>query len=180
MAFTTKKSTSVTGFSRFLSKWHSFLSLKKQEPSWYAARLQEELFEHAATQPRTIARLSEKSDILYIISRAEHDGYPFASPKRSLSPPGIKIFGPRRNAHEYGYMIGKYTGRWVFWKTAAGISRKLDMNSNNSKRWDRVNEVINPNRENKIREVANRHEGLNEKRFIRVCNTLRRIFWILP
>jgi hypothetical protein len=109
-----------------------------------------------------IAKLSESSDILFIISRSKYDGYPI----RDL--PSLKV---PRNALAYAYMIFKFTGRWGFYRVVARNCGKAD--------WKTVREVINPRKEFKLVEVAVRH-GIEAHQFKRVAKRLLKVWPLLP
>ncbi len=147
--------------SLLLRRWHGFLRLPRQRPSWYRERLREELLErHEALTP--LHKLSETADVFYILSRAIHDGYPLQSEPPCPQKPQILI---------YAYMITKYTSRWLFYRVAARACRSANASQ--------VREVINPAKKHKVGEVASRH-GLDRCEFERVCSQLRRFWPLLP
>ncbi|KAI9677175.1 MAG: hypothetical protein M1829_002749 [Trizodia sp. TS-e1964] len=139
------------------------LGLARQSPpSWYRARLREELQERrTATTPWQ--KLSETSDVLFSISRAQFDGFPL----RRLPP-----FDPARHFPVYAYMLAKYTLRWQFYRTAAAFC-------NNAPHYDLVREVVNPAKDHKLEEVAARHH-IDPVEFKRVGKRLRRVWPLLP
>ncbi|OAA69838.1 hypothetical protein ISF_03108 [Cordyceps fumosorosea ARSEF 2679] len=149
--------------SRILPLWHSLLRLPRQQPSWYRDRLREELRERrAATSP--LRRLSETADVLYVLTRAAHDGHPLRSPPPSL-PRGVVC----------AYMVAKYTSRWLFYRAAAAMAgRRAGVTMSQG-----VREVINPAKKSKVGEVATRH-GLDRAEFERVCFQLRKFWPLLP
>ena len=124
-----------------LKPWHAMLDLPQQTPpSWYRDRLREELRE------RRIAKipwqkLSEASDVFFSSSRAQYDGFPV----RKLPP-----FVTSRHVLVYAYIMAKFTSRWKFYRTAAIIC--------NVPRYDLVREVVNPSKDQKLEEVASRHQ----------------------
>ncbi|PYH71199.1 uncharacterized protein BO88DRAFT_413365 [Aspergillus vadensis CBS 113365] len=140
-------------------KWHTFLNLPSQSNiSWHESRLIEELSERRkATTP--LARLSETSDVLFTLSRAEHDGFPIA-----FRPAWSRTY----NTVAFTYMLGKFTSRWCFYRVAAYYAGKHD--------WSNVREVVNPRKGTKLDEVADRH-GIDKIKFGRVG---RRLLWALP
>ncbi|OAA36542.1 hypothetical protein BBO_08124 [Beauveria brongniartii RCEF 3172] len=146
---------------RIVMRWHSFLGLARQRPSWYRDRLREELQERREAVT-LLQKLSETADVFYILSRATHDGYPLQSvpPLRSM-----------RHMLIYAYMILKYTSRCLFYRVAAMASRSANASE--------VREVINPAKKKKIGEVASRH-GLDPVEFERVCSRLRRFWPLFP
>ncbi|PMB68975.1 hypothetical protein BM221_005561 [Beauveria bassiana] len=134
-----------------LMRWHSFLGLARQRPSWYRDRLREELQERREAVT-LLQKLSETADVFYILSRATHDGYPL---QQSVPP-----FRPMRHMLIYAYMILKYTSRWLFYRVAAATACRSASASSE------VREVINPAKNKKIGEVAARH-GLDTVEFER-------------
>ncbi|KAI9887288.1 MAG: hypothetical protein M1823_000882 [Watsoniomyces obsoletus] len=151
-----------TGHPVLLKRWHQMLGLSRQSPpSWYRDRLREELRERR-TATSFWQKLSETSDVFFSISRARHDGFPI----RTLPPlmtPG-HVLG-------YAYMLVKYTSRWQFYRTAAFLC--------NSPSYRSVREVVNPNKDHKLDEVASRHQ-IDPIRFRHVGRQLRRIWPLLP
>ncbi|OAQ99316.1 hypothetical protein LLEC1_05493 [Akanthomyces lecanii] len=138
-----------------LRRWHGFLRLARQSPSWYRERLREELLERReALTP--MQKLSETADVFYILSRAMHDGYPL----QTVTP-----YTPIPHIFIYTYMIAKFTSRWLFYRVAARLCRTPNAGQ--------VREVINPAKEHKVGEVAFRH-GLDRSdvRIIRDTNTM--------
>ncbi|RAH59040.1 hypothetical protein BO85DRAFT_511562 [Aspergillus piperis CBS 112811] len=145
--------------SKLRQKWHTFLNLPRQSDiTWHKSRLSEELSEwRKATTP--LARLSETSDVLFTISRAEHDGFPI---------PFRPAWSRTYNALASTYMLGKFTSRWYFYRVAAYFAGKHD--------WRGVREVVNPRKGMKLDEVADRH-GIDKAKFGRVG---RLLLWALP
>ncbi|KAI1812468.1 hypothetical protein GGS20DRAFT_557849 [Poronia punctata] len=145
-----------------LHTWHKTLNLKRQSPqSWHLARLRDEMAEYAEAKG-LFAKLSERSDVLFAISRAEYDGYPVGKLPRVLSA----RYGPA-----YGYMLAKYTSRCAFYRALArlcGHPRPGD-----------VREVVNPGKDDKLGDVARRH-GIDGERFRRVGGWLRRVWPLFP
>ncbi|RSL47930.1 hypothetical protein CEP54_013162 [Fusarium duplospermum] len=108
-----------------------------------------------------IQKLSETADVFYIISRAQHDGHTLRR-LPDLAPPHLVV---------YGYLLSKYTSRWQFYRTAAFLCDHSDPSS--------VREVVNPNKDHKVQEVACRH-GIDPASFARVCRRLRMVWPLLP
>jgi hypothetical protein len=148
--------------SILLRRWHRMLGLPNQSPpSWYRDRLREELSERRAATTRW-QRLSETSDVVFSISRALHDGFPVGR-----LPPIYRW----RNFPVYLYMVAKYTLRWAFYRVLARLCR--------APRYDLVCEVINPNKDHKLEEVAFRHH-IDLVAFKDVGGRLRRFWPFLP
>lgn len=145
---------------RALRRWHRFLGLTPQARSWYADRLREELAERDAAQG-ILQRLSETADVFYIISRSQHDGYPLRG------PPPFRA----RHVVVYAYLLLKYTSRWAFYRMAARRCSCPDPAS--------VREVVNPAKDDKLRQVAGRH-SIHPETFVRACHSLRLLWPLFP
>jgi hypothetical protein len=142
--------------------WHKMLHLPRHSPpSWYRNRLREELRERREANTFW-GRLSETSDVLFSLSRSRHDGFTI----RKLPP-----FIISRHGLVYAYMLAKYTSRWKFYQTAAMLC--------NVPRYDLVREVVNPNKDHNLEEVASRHR-IDMAEFRRVGRRLRRVWPLLP
>ncbi|PGG96047.1 hypothetical protein GX51_08008 [Blastomyces parvus] len=123
--------------------WYGRLRFPPQStPSWYRDRLREELQERRLAKTPW-QKLSERSDVFFAITRARYDGILTTAPK--LPSP----FAPRYML-VYTYMLAKYTSRWMFYRTAAIFC--------SAPCWDLVCEVVNPNKDHKLEEVASRHQ----------------------
>ena len=144
-----------------LIRWHRMLGLKQQSPpSWYRERIREELYERR-TAKTWLERLSETSDVLFSISRARYDGFPVRT-RPSFS---------YRSAIPYTYMMVKYTSRWKFYQTAALLCKSPCHRS--------VCEVVNPQKDKKLAEVARRHQ-IDPAQFRSVGGRLRKIWPLIP
>jgi hypothetical protein len=145
-----------------LRLWFQTLNLPRQSHfSWHRARLQEELYERR-TAKTNWQKLSETSDVLFSITRAQYDGFPTRNPS-CLS--GLH-FTPI-----YLYMLAKYTSRWSFFRVVALFC--------NAQHWNLVHEVVNPSKDHKLIDVASRH-AIDQKDFQRVSRQLRRIWPLFP
>lgn len=145
-----------------LRSWHRILSLPRHYPeSWHRERLAEEQVE-AVEAPTPLKRLSETSDIFFTITRARINGFDIAPRPAPVRP---------YNALVYAYMVGKYTGRWSFYRASAALARAPDVRG--------VNEVVNPHKDGKLDVVARRH-GIDPERFVRTGRALRRFWPLLP
>ncbi|TVY78187.1 hypothetical protein LSUE1_G006645, partial [Lachnellula suecica] len=142
----------------FLRRWHKMLGLQHQSPPWYRARLQEEQQEVLEAKTYT-EKLSETSDVYFTIIRAKYDGFPI----EDLQP-----FVATRDTPIYAYMLGKYTLRWGFYRTASWLC--------GAPRYWEVSEVVNPTKGWKLRVVAARHL-MDPVEFEKVGTRLR---WIWP
>jgi hypothetical protein len=149
-------------FAMALHRWFAMLKLAQQSPrSWYRSRVREELRERRAARTAW-QKLSETSDVIFSILRAQHDGHPVIRPRP---------FCLWRNSLVYGYMVAKYTSRWSFYRTAARFCRGVDHRL--------VCEVVNPTKDHELEEVALRHH-IDSATFKRTCRKLRQIWPLLP
>ena len=147
---------------KLLNRWHGLLGLPRQTPaSWYRDRLREELREHRAAKTY-LQKLSEASDVFFCSNRAHYDGFPV----RKLPDP-ITL----RHAVVYAYMLSKFTSRWKFYRTAAFICRFPHP--------DAMREVVNPGKDEKLAEVASRHQ-IDPEKFKKVGRRLRQVWPLLP
>ncbi|KAF9050828.1 hypothetical protein BDZ89DRAFT_1032877 [Hymenopellis radicata] len=122
-----------------LRRWHRMLGLRVQSPpSWYKDRVREELRERR-TARTCVQTLSETSDVFFSIMRARYDGFPV----RTLPP-----FVASRHTMVYAYMLGKYSLRWGFYRVVAILCRARHS----------VCEVVNPGKDDNLRQVALRHQ----------------------
>ncbi|KAK8062428.1 hypothetical protein PG997_014525 [Apiospora hydei] len=135
----------VKNYARISSPLASTARIVDTRPGWYRERLREELRERRlANGP--CEKLSETADVMFAISRAQHDGFPV---RQSLLAPKA-TFGRRGSCGVCAYMLAKYTSRWLFYQTAVTIS--------GISRFRSVCEVVNPAKDKKIEEVASRHQ----------------------
>ncbi len=117
-----------------------------------------------------VERVSEASDVYFTIHRARHDGFPlrvefpWCVPQIPGRQPGFGII-----CFIYIYMLAKFTSRWAFYLAAARLS--------GVENWRTVREVVNPTKDSKLIQVAQRI-GVEEERFVRVSKWLR-IVWPL-
>ncbi|KAF2201356.1 hypothetical protein GQ43DRAFT_371653 [Delitschia confertaspora ATCC 74209] len=145
----------------FLKWWHTKLGLARQSGrSWYCARLLEEIRE--VRQANTVTeRPREISDVFFALSGAHHDGIPIGEVIPLIA---------RRNLVVYAYMIGKYTMRWSFHRTIAWMC-KGD--------WKEMLEVVNPDKDSKLKVVAELH-GIDPEEFKLVAHRLLQMWPLLP
>jgi hypothetical protein len=145
-----------------LRLWLKMLNLPRQtQASWHRDRLREELQELRLAKT-TLSRLSEASDVLFSLTRAQHDGFAL---RQIPSLSGYQI-GPI-----CVYMLAKFTSRWFFFKVADCVCKK--------KQWSSIREVVNPSKDEKVASVAFRHR-IDPKEFQRISRGLRRIWPLFP
>lgn len=143
-------------------RWLRFLKLAEQSSaSWHHARIREELRErrHACSRLR---RLSETADVFFSIQRARSEGV-----KTHDFP---DVAGLDR-AVVIGYVMAKFTSRWLFYRVAARLCGCAHYRS--------IREVVNPAKTGKLLEVAHRHR-LDGAEFCRMAHRLRAVWPLLP
>ncbi|KAH8165604.1 hypothetical protein CIB48_g2646 [Xylaria polymorpha] len=144
-----------------LHQWHRLLNLPRQsQSSWHKDRFCEELEEFDNAQS-WLERVSEASDVFFVISRARYDGFPIAD-LPSLQPSHI---------HIYGYMLAKFTSRWAFYRALAFLCRGHSHSA--------VREVVNPTKDDKLETVARRHQ-IDPEKFKSTGRRLRRVWPLFP
>ncbi|KAJ5966739.1 hypothetical protein N7501_002987 [Penicillium viridicatum] len=105
------------------------LSLQRQlHAAWHQDRLQEELCERRLIE-KSWEELSETSNVLFLIIRAQYDGFPIRNPP---------CLSGLRSGPIYTYILAKYTSQC------------------NSRDWNMVNDVGDPGTDRKLVEVASR------------------------
>lgn len=112
-----------------------------------------------ATSP--LHKLSETSDVLFSIYRAQHDEVFARKLPLSLS---------FRHLPVCVYMIAKFSLRWGFFRSAAFLGQETNYRA--------VSEVINASKDHKLVQVAVRHRMNPE--FVQICRLLRRFWPLLP
>ncbi|KAK7911962.1 hypothetical protein PG985_014443 [Apiospora marii] len=164
----------MDGITRcLLDRWHSMLGLARHSPEWYQDRLREELQEvQEAKGP--LEKLSETSDVMFAISRAQHDGYPV---RQAPLPALTSTFEGKWCWGVCAYMLAKYTSRWLFYRTAASLSGMPTLKG--MPQYRSVREVVNPAKDSKIEEVASRNK-VDKAKFCRVARHLRRVWPLFP
>ncbi|KAF2433053.1 hypothetical protein EJ08DRAFT_647781 [Tothia fuscella] len=152
--------TSAT--NALLRRFHQTLGLPQQtSASWHRARIREELKERRKANTFW-DQISETSDVLFSVSRAQYDGFLL----RKLPP-----FSASRHTLPYAYMIGKFSSRCMFYRVLAMLSGAPQAHL--------VREVVNPSKEAKLHEVALRH-GVDPAKFIRIGHRLLKVWPLLP
>ncbi|KAL8335303.1 hypothetical protein RB598_009481 [Gaeumannomyces tritici] len=153
-----------------LRRWHAHLGLpRKESRSWHQDRLREELIELNGAES-LIGTLSEASDVIFSVSRAEYEGF---TDDRAT----VFVFLERLSTFwavaVVAYMLYKFTMRWSFYRVTAYACGLRGA------RLDAVRDVINPAKSHKLDEVAARH-GVQAEEFRRVGGIVRRLWPLVP
>ncbi|KAI0993864.1 hypothetical protein K3495_g14320 [Podosphaera aphanis] len=155
----TSYTRSTSSKKTLINRWHSLLGVKRQSTaSWYRERLREELRERREARG-FLERLSETSDVFYNVTRAQHDGMKIAT-LPAFTPAHLPI---------YAYMVGKYTLRWGFYRTAARLCHVPH---------DNICEVVNPTKDSKVEKVARCHD-IDATQFKAAARQLRQVWPLL-
>lgn len=131
--------------------------MEKFDRKWHEVDLAEELAEYYE-ETRLLKKWSELSDVVYTYTRGRWGGYTIAFP-----------FSQWRFALGVIYMIPKYSGRWLFFRSAgkkAGALRE-------------IHEVRNPKKTHKLHTIAERYR-LEPKDFQAICEKQLRYWILLP
>ena len=136
--------------------WHDILGMPKYDRQWHVQDIKEE-YEELLVARGWIEHWSEYSDVVYTLTRARWSGYvDVQSPINCLQ----FVYGSV-------YMFPKITLRFWYYQRAA---KKAGYNG-------RVTEIRNPQKEHKVREIADKY-GIDADAFVRVCrNQLK--YWPL-
>lgn len=141
-----------------LYRWHSWLGMRKKDLAWHQQDVADELAELQEASG-LIDRWSEKSDVVYTVTRARWSGHNVDYPINKLD-----------TALGLCYMYPKYTTRFLFYRKAG---RKIDPKSD-------VRQVRNPKKVHKLQLIAERYD-LPPEEFIAICQNQYR-YWrfIIP
>lgn len=142
-----------------IQKWHSWLGMPVFDKAWHEQDLADELAEyHEETE--LLKRWSELSDVVYTCTRGRWSGHPIAFPlKRPLFYLGVP------------YMLGKYTGRFLFYRHAG---RKAGADKT-------VRCVRNPKKLHKLDGVMDeQHVTVDRARLRAICARQLRWWPLLP
>lgn len=141
-----------------LYRWHSWLNMSKKDLDWHKQDVADELAE-LQEAVGLVNRWSEKSDVVYTVTRARWTGHDITYP-----------LAKRHIAQGFIYMYPKYTLRFLFFRRAG---KKIDPNSN-------IRQVRNPKKAHKLRHIAEKH-GLPPDEFVQICQNQYRYWrYILP
>lgn len=141
-----------------LYRWHSWINPSKKDLAWHKQDVADELTE-LQEAVGLIDRWSEKSDVVYTVTKARWSGHDLDYPINKAD----QLLG-------YIYMYPKYTMRFIFFRRAG---KKIDPSSN-------VRQVRNPKKAHKLRHIAERHD-LPPDEFVAICQKQYR-YWrfIIP
>lgn len=140
-----------------ITKWHSLLKMTKYDKKWHKQDLSDELEEYyAETHP--VKKWSELSDVVYTCTRGRWSGHDIPFP-----------FSRWQFVLGSVYMIPKYSGRWLFFKSA-GKKAGAKMT---------VREVRNPKKTYKLHIIAERYD-IDPIKFQKTCEKQLRRWILLP
>lgn len=141
-----------------LYRWHSWLNMSKKEREWHLQDIADELYE-LRESTGLINCWSEKSDVVYTVTRARWTGHNVDYP-----------IGKKDQILGRIYMYPKYTMRFIFFRRAG---RKIDPSV-------KIRQVRNPKKTHKLRHIAEKY-NLPPDEFVVVCQKQYR-YWrfVLP
>ena len=129
-----------------INKWHDLLRMTKYDKAWHEQDLADELGEYNE-ETNLFKKWSELSDVVYTCTRGRWSGYdikfPFSYGKFSL---GLI------------YMIPKYSGRWLFFRSAGRKAKSATA----------LHEVRNPRKIHKLNHIAKKYD-IEPKLFQEIC-----------
>lgn len=144
-----------------LTAWLRVLNFARHSPSWYRARVVEELAERRDAH-NSLHRVTETADVIFSLCRARHDGCPVH---------GVPAFTLQRQGLIYAVMVTKFTVRWMFWKALAWWCGKSD--------WKHVSEVVNYGKDEKVKQVAARW-SIDPEKAVQVARRMRWVWVPIP
>jgi len=140
-----------------VNKWHKFLGMTKHDKKWHKQDMADELAEYYE-ETKLINKWSELSDVVYTCSRAKWSGhnlkFPFSNFKYAL---GLI------------YMFPKYTGRWLFFRSAGKKAQSTKQ----------LHEVRNPKKVHKLHHIANKYD-IDPELFQGICEKQLKHWVLLP
>lgn len=140
-----------------ISAWHSLLRMTKHDRKWHEADLADELGEYYA-ETKLLKKWSELSDVVYTCTCGRWSGHSIKFP-----------FSWWQFVLGVIYMIPKYTGRWLFFRSAgrkAGAKKEL-------------HQVRNPKKTHKLHAIAEKYD-LNPELFQTICEQQLKHWILLP
>ncbi len=129
--------------------------MEKFDKKWHEDDLADELAEYYE-ETKLVKKWSELSDVVYTCTRGRWGGFDIAFP-----------FSRWQFALGVVYMVPKYSGRWLFFRSAgrkAGASRE-------------VHEVRNPKKTHKLHTIAEKY-NIGPKHFQEICEKQLK-YWLL-
>lgn len=140
-----------------INKWHTWLDMPKFDKAWHEQDMADELAEYHE-ETVLLKKWSELSDVTYTCTRGRWSGYDIKFP-----------FGRWQFYVGTLYMVPKYTGRWLFYRSAGKKSGARH----------HVHEVRNPRKVHKLHVMA-KENGIDEHVFERICKAQLRYWPLLP
>lgn len=140
-----------------INKWHDLLDMEKRDQEWHESDLADELAEYYEEE-ELFKKWSELSDVVYTCTRGRWGGYDIPFP-----------FKPWQFYLGAVYMFPKYSGRWLFFRSAAKKAGALHS----------VHEVRNPKKTHKLHVIAELY-GIDKKIFQQICERRLKYWPLLP
>ena len=140
-----------------INKWHQLLKMPKYTQIWHENDLADELREYNE-ETKILKKWSELSDVVYTCTRGRWSGYEIAFP-----------FSRWQFMIGTIYMIPKYSGRWLFFRSAG---KKVGATT-------AIREVRNPKKTHKLHTIAKKYDQ-DPKTFQAICERQLRYWILLP
>lgn len=138
-------------------RWHTLLGMPKHDKEWHEQDLADELGEYKE-ETNLIMKWSELSDVVYTCTRGKWSGHDIVFP-----------FSRWQFILGTVYMFPKYTGRWLFFRTAG---KKVDDTKT-------IREVRNPRKTHKLHTIAEKY-GIDPILFQEICEKQLHYWLLLP
>lgn len=134
-----------------INKWHDWLGMSKFDKTWHEQDMADELAEYHE-ETNLIKKWSEASDVVYTYSRSKWSGHDLTFPLGKLA----YVLG-------FLYMIFKYTGRYLFFRSAgrkAGADKDIRC-VRNPKKLHKLDDILT---EQKINVDVQKLKSICQKR----------------
>lgn len=147
---------------KLIDLWHNKMNMPIRDPEWYPYAVEDELQEYLDAVEQKLGilmRVSEAADVLYCITRAQHDGY----------PAGEELMGQFLQFHVVLYMFAKLSARRLFY---LHLSKKLPP-------YTDMYSLRNPRKIEKLISLAQKH-GYDEAELCRLATRQLKYWPLLP
>lgn len=146
-------------FYRFLNRWHDWLAMPKFDKAWHQSDMSDELAEYHE-ETKLVKKWSEASDVVYTYTRSRWSGHALDFP-----------LGKTAFCVGLVYMIPKYSGRFLFFRTAG---RRVGATPD-------IRCVRNPKKLHKLDGIISHQQiKVDQKKLKTVCQSMLKGWPLLP
>ena len=148
--------------ARLIDAWHGKMAMPIREPEWYPYAVEDEMKEYVEAIEQNfsfIMRTSEAANVLYCITRSQHDFF----------PTDIELLEKFWRIHIILYMLCKMSARRLFFLR---LSKKLYP-------YKDMYALRNPRKIEKLRTLAQKH-SYDEEELVRLATRQLRYWPLLP